>query len=150
MGIVENFRSTLSDRKHVRFLTMLTTSWKLIPVLLALVVSASFAGTLPSVRSVKITNTRADWFYLEELSILNDAGDDVASVEFGSIASSSEQPGFFSTDQGPIDDIFGACCETGWHSTTSRSCVGRRRHRHRHRIRHRHRHRRLRDVGALR
>ncbi len=98
---------------------MLTTSWKLIPVLLALVVSASFAGTLPSVRSVKITNTRADWFYLEELSILNDAGDDVASVEFGSIASSSEQPGFFSTDQGPIDDIFGACCETGWHSTTS-------------------------------
>ena len=93
--------------------------WKLTPILFPLLVSAGIAGTLPGIRSIKITNTRADWFYLEELTILNEAGADVASLEFGSSAMTSEQASFFSKTDGPIDDIFAACCETGWHSQSS-------------------------------
>ena len=76
-------------------------------------------ATLPDVQSIRITNTRADWFYLEELRILNEQGDDVASVAFGATAASSEEPGFLTPLEGAIDDLRGACCATGWHSSTS-------------------------------
>ncbi len=90
-------------------------AWALLgPSLLTLQASA-----LDNVRSIRITNTRADWFYLEELRILNAAGFDVASLAFGTTATSSETPGFLSSIEGPIDDVRGDCCASGWHSSSS-------------------------------
>ncbi|MEM7386125.1 MAG: hypothetical protein AAF514_14385, partial [Verrucomicrobiota bacterium] len=77
------------------------------------------AGSLPSVRSVRITNTLTDWFYLEELEILNDGGVDVASHIFGTTVEGSEEPAFGGVLDGVIDDVFGPCCATGFHSSSS-------------------------------
>jgi hypothetical protein len=75
-------------------------------------------AVLTGIASIKITNTRGDWFYLEELEILNSADADVASADFGTTSEASEGPGFGSNVDGPIDDIFGNCCGSGWHSST--------------------------------
>lgn len=86
---------------------------------LLVLATAVQAGTLPSVRSIRITNTLADWFYLEELEILNEEGDDVASLEFGTTVEGSEDPAFGGVLDGVIDDVFGPCCATGFHSSSS-------------------------------
>jgi hypothetical protein len=77
--------------------------------LLLITNSNLLAGTLTNVQSIRITNTRADWFYLEELRIFNDQGEDVASLEFGTTAMASEDPAFGGVGEGPIDDIYGIC-----------------------------------------
>ncbi len=77
------------------------------------------AATLPDVQSMKITNTRQDWFYLEEVQVLNADGVDVASVAFGATTTLSEPPAFGSIEEGAIDDITDVCCGSGWHSSTS-------------------------------
>ena len=81
----------------------------------------ALAGTVEGVRSIKITNTRADWFYIEELEILNADEDDIASLEFGTTSSANYGPGFGSSLDGPLDDIFGACCVNGLHSPDNSS-----------------------------
>lgn len=78
------------------------------------------AGTLPDVLSVKVTNTRADWFYIEELEILNAEGADIASLDFGTTVEVSEQAAFGSLPEGAIDDDIGdACCGSGFHSSSN-------------------------------
>ena len=90
-------------------------------ICLSLAVTASlYAGTLPEVLSVKVTNTRADWFYIEELEILNTDGVDVASLDFGTTVEVSEDAAFGSVPDGAIDDVVGeACCASGFHSSSS-------------------------------
>jgi len=77
------------------------------------------AGTLEGVRSVKITNTREDWFYIEEVEMLNADDEDTASIDFGTTATANSGPAFGSTLEGAIDDEIGSCCATGWHSADS-------------------------------
>lgn len=73
---------------------------------------------IPGVKSVRITNTQVGWFYLEELDLRNVSDEDVASVAFGTVAAASEIPGWGGRVEGPIDDAFGNCCSTGYHSST--------------------------------
>lgn len=82
--------------------------------------SLSQGATLIGVRSMTFTNTRADWYYIEELEVRNSGGVDVASTVFGTSANASGAPAFGSSINGPIDDVVGAgCCGNGWHSDTN-------------------------------
>ncbi len=72
------------------------------------------------VGSLRLTNLRRDWFYVEELEIPNTAGEDIASTSFGTTVQASEPPGFSSPPDGAIDDRFSpACCSDAWHSSTA-------------------------------
>jgi hypothetical protein len=82
-------------------------------------INLSPAATLVGVESISFTNTRADWFFIEELDVRNTGNTDVASSAFGATATVNSGPAFGSTVAGGIDDIFGNCCGTGWHSGTN-------------------------------
>ncbi|MGK0188531.1 MAG: hypothetical protein ACI9R3_004342 [Verrucomicrobiales bacterium] len=88
-----------------------------IAILIHGLVPIAVAGTVEGVRSIKITNTQADWFYIEELEILNADEEDVASIDFDTTTSANYDPGFGSSLDGPIDDVFDACCVSGLHSS---------------------------------
>ena len=87
-----------------------------------LLVSANLsqAATLAGVHSITFTNTRADWFYIEELDVRNTGAVDIASTAFGTTATASGSPAFSSSLNGGIDDVVGAgCCANGWHANTN-------------------------------
>ena len=76
------------------------------------------ATIIDDVTSIRITSLPAagGFYYVEEYTIPNAAGADVASVSFGSTASANFTPGFSSSINGGIDDATGNCCGTGTHS----------------------------------
>ncbi|MGY8690196.1 MAG: hypothetical protein ACKVHP_20970, partial [Verrucomicrobiales bacterium] len=74
--------------------------------------------SMEGVRSVRITNTQRDWFYIEEFDLFNTADQDVLSTAFGTTGISSEFPGFGGSAEGAIDDVVGLCCSTAYHSST--------------------------------
>ncbi len=93
------------------------------PVIVCALAAALLATTpalavVQNARSVVLTNNRADWFYIEELTAIS-GGIDRASFGAGATQTNSFPPAFGSSAVGAIDDtLSGGCCGTGTHSNT--------------------------------
>ena len=64
------------------------------------------AVSITDINSIRITNEGPDWYYVEEYTIPNAGGTDVASLSFGTSASSDNfNPAFGSTDNGGVSPV---------------------------------------------
>lgn len=82
--------------------------------------SPAFAVAVGDVTAIRITNQSPDgWYYVEEYTIPNAGGTDVASLSFGTTASGDFGTGFGSSINGGINDLTSNCCGNGTHSNSN-------------------------------
>ena len=94
-------------------------SWR-VPVLASvLALFTADALAITGARSVRFTNNRSDWFYMEEVEGIS-GGVDVFSLSQGATQNQNFTPAFGSSSTGVIDDVFAACCGNGTHGNSDK------------------------------